>query len=162
MNYRDLLLHQTEHVYRWLTQATAYVDWTAAQMLLGARRERPAIAWLVGHLLLEAESTAEAVAGLARTLDERERTPLFECASAHDWQTLRTLWIERSAACIDALKCVSPADLDTAPLVPILPEFQNTLTDRRRFWSGHVFHMSYHLGQLGNLRAELELGWWSA
>lgn len=162
MNDRDLLLHQTEHVYRWLTQATADVDWAAAQLRLGARGERPAIAWLVGHLLLEAESTAEAVAGLTRTQPERERTPLFDCASAQDWQALRATWIERSTACLAALHSVSSLDLDMPPLVPILPDFQHSLTDRRRFWSGHVFHMSYHLGQLGNLRAELQLGWWTA
>jgi hypothetical protein len=61
-----------------------------------------------------------------------------------------------------ALESVAPADLDLPPRVAMHPDFEASITDRRRFWSGHVFHMTYHLGQLGSLRAELGLGWWNA
>lgn len=155
MNDHTLLLHQTRHVYRWLTRATADVDAAAAAQELGgersAGRTAPTVRWIVEHLLLETESTAEAVAGLARTHTE---DPTL------GWDALRAVWLERSAACLAALEGTTAADLDAPPAVKVLPAFVDTLTDRRRWWSGHVFHMGYHLGQLGSLRAELGLGWW--
>jgi len=155
MNDHALLLHQTRHVYRWLTSATADVDAALAKHELGGvradGRSRPSIRWIVEHLLLETESTAEAVAGLPRTHAEDSNL---------GWRALRAVWLERNAACLAALEGTTARDLDAPPAVDILPAFADTLTDRRRWWSGHVFHMSYHLGQLGSLRAELELGWW--
>ena len=101
------------------------------------------------------------MAGLERTALERGSTPHWGCADAADWLALREEWRARSEQILAALEGLAPADLERPPLVEILPDFKDTLTDRRRFWSGHVFHMAYHLGQLGSLRAELELGWWT-
>lgn len=154
MNDLELLLHQTRHVHAGLTAATADMDAAQARLRLGAGGERPSAAWLLGHLLLEAEATAEAVAGLTRTQAEG--------ALSEDWDVLRATWRTRSAACLAALEGVAPADLDLPPRVALHPDFEASITDRRRFWSGHVFHMTYHLGQLGSLRAELGLGWWRA
>lgn len=155
----DLLRAQTRHVYDWLTRATEDVDAAAARVHLGGDAARPTVAWIVGHLLAEAESTAEAVTGFAPTYVADPQT--HGAAPDADWTALRAAWLARSAACLDAFQGVTSADLDAPPRVAILPEFADHLTDRRRFWSGHVFHMAYHLGQLGSLRAELGLGWWS-
>lgn len=158
MNDLELLLHQTRHVYRWLTSATQDVDFAAARFTLGGR---PSIAWLVGHLLVNADSTAAAVAGTERSVEERGSEAHWGCESASDWEALRAEWIARSAGWLAAFEDLEPADLERPPLVELLPEFADRLRDRRRFWSGHVFHMGYHLGQLGSLRAELGLGWWT-
>jgi len=159
MNDLELLSHQTDHVYRWLTSATADVDFDAACF---ARGERPSIAWLTGHLLVQAEATAAAVCGLAQTAADLCGEAHFGCKRPAEWHALRSSWRARSACCLAAYEALEPRDLDRAPLVELLPAFEVTLADRRRFWSGHVFHMGYHLGQLGSQRAELGLGWWQA
>ena len=159
MNDLELLLHQTRHVYGWLTSATADADFAAACF---GRGERPSIAWLTGHMLVQAEATAEAVRGLARSVSDRCDEAHFGCQEPADWNDLRASWVSRSAHCLGELEQLEPGDLDRAPLVELLPKFEVSLADRRRFWSGHVFHMGYHLGQLGSLRAELGLGWWQA
>jgi len=153
MNDLDLLLHQTRHVYGWLTSAIADVDFAAARFAMG---ERPSIAWLAGHMLVNADSTASAVAGTTRAIEAHSG-----CESAADWDALRDSWSAHSSTWLAAFEGLEPGDLDRAPLVEILPDFADKLSDRRRFWSGHVFHMGYHLGQLGSLRAELGLGWWT-
>lgn len=157
MNDLELLFFQTRHVYGGLTAATADVDFDAACFVRG---ERPSIAWLTGHMLVQAEATAAAVCGLAGSVSDRCDEAHFGCLEPADWKDLRASWVTRSAHYLAALEKLEPGDLDRAPLVELLPEFEESLADRRRFWSGHVFHMGYHLGQLGGLRAELGLGWW--
>jgi len=157
MDDHQLLLRQTRHLHRWLTSATADVTLADAMAMPGGA---PSIAWQVGHLLRDAETTAEAVAGLAAQEEERGSAPSWGCATDADWDQLRARWQTRSAACLAALEGLLRADLDTPPLVELRADFGAHLETRRDFWSGHVFHMGYHLGQVGSLRARLELGWW--
>jgi hypothetical protein len=159
MNDLDLLLHQTRHVYGWLTSATADVNFDAARRTLGGR---PSIAWLTGHMLVNADATAAAVAGALRNVEERGSLAHWGCEAADEWEALRREWVARSVTWLATLEALAPEDLDHAPLVEVLPDFAGKLQDRRRFWSGHIFHMGYHLGQLGSLRAELGLGWWTS
>jgi hypothetical protein len=158
MDDHQLLLRQTRHLHGWLASATADVPLASAT---ASPAGAPSIAWQVGHLLRDTETTAEAVAGLPTEEAERGSLPSWGCASATDWDALRARWRARSAACLAALAELAPADLDAAPTVALQPGFEGHLATRRDFWSGHVFHMGYHLGQVGSLRARLGLGWWA-
>ena len=157
MNDLELLLRQTRHLHRWLTSASAEVALADALATPGGA---PSIAWQVGHLLRDAETTAEAVAGFDVEEQERGDAASWGCATEADWTGLRARWEQRSAACLTALEGIDPAGLDAGPLVELRADFEGQLGTRRDFWSGHVFHMGYHLGQVGSLRARLELGWW--
>lgn len=155
----ELLLHQTRHLHGWLTRATADVGRDQA---VATPTGGPSIAWQLGHLLRDAETTAEAVAGLATAEPEHGSRAHWGVASEADWDGLRERWAERSAACLAALAEVEAADLEELPLVALHPDFAERLTTRRAFWSGHVVHVAYHLGQIGSLRARLELDWWTS
>ncbi len=145
MRADELLLLQTRHHYRWVDRATSDVGAEPA------RREilpgRPTIAWQVGHLIEEVESTAEALCGLSPP-----PSPLPE-----SWQELRRRWEASSGAALRALAGLGPGELAAPPGVPIHPGFEESLATRRHWWTGHVFHLAYHLGQVGLLRAALGL-----
>lgn len=147
MHARELLLEQTRHHYAWLTRATADVDAAAAAWRPGDGR--PSIAWEVAHLIEQVESTAEAVAG---------RSPSGE-GVPEAWDALRARWREVARDALAALERLGPGDLERPPAVPLHPGFEQALATRARWWSGHVFHVAYHLGQVGSLRAALGLGW---
>lgn len=158
MDDRDLLLDQTRHCYR--SVASAIAGLTFDQARWPAEGRRPSIAWQVGHLTLLADSVAEAVAGRERRVSEdRGGTPHWGVADAPGWTALAGRWSTVAEHTLAALEALPPPDLALPPAVAIHPSFRAHLTTRRAFWSGHVFHVSYHLGQMGSLRAELGLGW---
>ena len=152
---RALLLDQTRHLYGWAGRAVADVD---AADALATPTGGPSVAWQLGHLLRDAETTAEAVAGLAPTEPERGDADHWGVGCADDWDALRARWAARSDACLSAL--AGEPDLEAPPRVALHADFAGHLTTRRAFWSGHVVHLAYHLGQVGSLRARLGLGWW--
>ncbi len=55
---------------------------------------------------------------------------------------------------LSALKSLTDDDLERPPLVEVHEAFSSTLTSRMVFLEGHLFHVSYHLGAIGVLRAE--------
>lgn len=127
-----------------------------------ARRGAPSIAWILGHLTHVADTTLEAVGGAARSLPEgfaRHAVPSWGVADAAGWDALRAAWASTSAAARAAVSALAPHELELAPATSIHPAFAGTLTTRRRFLAGHVFHVAYHLGQIGLRRSELGLGW---
>ena len=85
--------------------------------------------------------------------------PHWGAADAAGWLALTARWGEVAARTLGALEALSPADLEAPPATAIRPEFRASLATRRAFWAGHVFHVAYHLGQVGCLRAGLGLGW---
>jgi hypothetical protein len=153
----ELLLHQTQHHYTWVVRATESVDFEHATRTLGTR---PSIAWQLGHILVNADSTAESVAELARSEEELGDLPHWGVESAADWDGLRARWLNLSTRALEAYAALAEEDLDRPPATEILEAYEDLLTDRRTFWSGHVFHTAYHLGSIGTLRAEFGLGWW--
>ena len=156
---RQLLLDQTRHLHGWLSRATADVAFAQA---VATPTGGPSIAWQLGHLLRDAETTAEAVAGLEPVEPEHGDTPHWALVDAAGWDGLRERWAARSTACLAALEAVDDALLQAAPAVDLHPDFADHLSTRRAFWSGHVVHLAYHLGQIGSLRARLGLGWWTS
>tara|TARA_R110002126_G_scaffold69782_1_gene176043 strand:+ start:3534 stop:3995 length:462 start_codon:yes stop_codon:yes gene_type:complete len=137
----------------------ADVDGPASRFALHAAG--PSIAWLLGHNLVNTDSVAEAVGGRPRSLEatfgDRHAEPHFGVRTDADWNALRALWEPTAIRTRDAVR--AQADLDGAPDVPILPEFQGHLTTRRAFLDGHLFHLTWHAGQVGMLRAALNLPW---
>ena len=158
MSWSASLLHQTRHHYDWLDHATADVD--LAQATWPAQGERPSIAWQLGHILIETDRAAEAVGGLERLVTrDLSAERHFSVGDAAGWGALTELWHRVSARTLAALEALPESALAAAPAVEIHPAFRDRLTTRREFWSGHVFHVAYHLGQLGSLRAAQGLGW---
>ncbi len=158
MTWSESLLHQTRHHYDWLDHATADVD--LARATWPAEGERPSIAWQLGHILVNADRTAEAVGGVERLVPrDRSAERHFGVADEAGWEELKGLWLRVSARTLSALEALPESALESAPAVEIHPAFRERLTTRREFWSGHVFHVAYHLGQLGSLRAAQGLGW---
>ena len=141
------------------TRLIADLDGAAARFTL--HEAGPSIAWLLGHNLVNTDSVAEAVGGRSRSLEptfsERHAEPHFGVTSDADWDALRKLWEPTALRTRDAVR--AQTDLESAPDVPIRPEFQGHLTTRRAFLDGHLFHLTWHAGQVGMLRAALGLSW---
>lgn len=157
----ELLIEMLRHHYRWLTEATRGMDLEQARRALAPGR--PSTAWLVAHLADDADSVLEAVVGAARSLPpdlaKRLSHPDLGLRSAAEWRALRSTWADLSERVLAGLGGLTDEDLERPPAVAILPAFRESLATRRAFLSGHAFHVAYHLGQLGSLRAELGLGW---
>ncbi|MEM8711984.1 MAG: DinB family protein [Planctomycetota bacterium] len=150
------LIRQLEHrygvLYRSLTEELeeAYV-WRP----LGSR---PPIGWHAAHIAEAMASTLEATVtgpggvtlspGLARCA-ERGGPPFASMEREDLVAELRVL----SGQVLDELKSLTEEDFDRPPLVPIEPAFLDHLTSRRVWIEGHVFHVTYHLGAMGLLRA---------
>lgn len=142
-----LLLEQTRHHYRWLGRAIEGFDGAlAGRELQGAP---PPLTWQVTHLIEQVESTAEALCGIQR--------PLKPLPSS--WNELTDRLRASMDGALSGLATLGPVELESAPLVPLHPGLEDALRTRLRWWSGHVFHVAYHLGQIGSLRSAHGLGW---
>ena len=142
-----LLLEQTRHHYHWLGRAIEGLDEAlAGRELPGAP---PPLTWQVTHLIEQVESTAEALCG-------QERPP-GDLPS--DWGGLVDRLKASMEKAVSGLAGLGPEELESPPLVPLHPGLEEALRTRLRWWSGHVFHVAYHLGQIGSLRSAHGLGW---
>jgi len=151
MHAIELLLLQTRQHHAALGRAT---DVSPADALWSPDGARPSIAWLLDHLERETATSARAITGTVARADVPHERPA--------WDVLRERWRATSAATLDALERLAPEDLERPPAIELVPAFRASHATRARFWSGHVFHLAYHLGQIGALRAALGLGWWDA
>lgn len=155
MDARELLLEQTRHHHAALTSAT---DVTPDQARWPGAGPDPSIAALLAHLLRDTRDSARALCELdVPALD----VPAPWDPGAGGWPALRAAWSDVSRRFLTGLEQLTPPDLTRAPAIELLPAFEESLATRARFWSGHVFHVAYHLGQIGRLRARQGLGWWS-
>ncbi|MFT5197984.1 MAG: hypothetical protein ACI87O_000632 [Planctomycetota bacterium] len=75
--------------------------------------------------------------------------------SGESWPDLKERFETVSGKLAEQVCSLSPADLEEAPSIELLPEFKESLTNRQVFLMGHVFHLAYHAGQLGSLAALL-------
>ncbi|MCP3914544.1 MAG: DinB family protein [bacterium] len=155
MQWIDALMPQTRHHYRWLDAAVGDVGHEHASSRL--TEKGPSIAWIVGHLTDVSDSVAEAVGGIGRMLDPA--APQAEVADERTWRALVHDWNAVSVRTLASLERLSDEVLESAPSMAILPQFADRLSTRHAFWSGHLFHVAYHLGQVGSLRAASGLGW---
>jgi len=150
------LVEMLAHHYAMVTRACAGLD------LAQARAGAPSVAWILGHLTHVADTTLEAVGGRPRSLPAgfaRHAAASWGVVDAGGWDALRAAWAATSGATHAAVAALAPGDLELAPAAAIHGAFSGILTTRHRFLQGHVFHVAYHLGQIGTRRAELGLGW---
>ncbi|MFT7076930.1 MAG: hypothetical protein ACJA0P_002948 [Planctomycetota bacterium] len=163
----EFIVRQLEHRYRVLERAlrnglTEELAWRP----LGGR---PPIGWHACHIAEAIASTAEAIAlgpGSMELVPEvqkgairRGSSPSPEAASYEEpgVQGLITELNRLSLKLLIALKSLTDADLEKPPLVEVHAAFRSTLVSRMVFLEGHLFHVSYHLGAIGLLRAEWHL-----
>ncbi len=152
----DLLTHlrrQLSHRYRALEYALENgLDLVAATSVLGSR---PTAAWQAHHIGSAIASTHRAVLedppGDWCVALERGPTPP---ADERAWRAQKASVLAGAEGLLSGLGRLDPGALDTPPLVPIHPSFREHLTTRGRFLEGHLYHVTYHLGALGVLRAE--------
>lgn len=161
MSELDCLRAQARHHYAFLSRAIADVDAESARAV--QRPDGPSIAWQVGHCADVTDSVAEAVAGTGRGLPadfgQRHGLAHWGASDAEGWRDLRAAWERTSARTLAGLDALEPTDLEQPPAVEIHPAFGDLLRTRADFLRGHVFHLAYHLGQIGALRAARGLGW---
>lgn len=161
------MIRQLEHRYRVLERSLT-VGMT--QELLWKRLgDRPPIGWHACHLADAVASTAEAVALGPDTVvlsEELRNGARRRPAGAPDnaisyspleLDTLVAEWNRLSSMLLTGLKSLTDGELEKPPMVEVHEAFQSTLTSRMVFLEGHLFHVSYHLGAVGLLRAEWRL-----
>ena len=152
MDARTLLVEQTRHVYGNVEWAT---DVDLADALWPAGGPRPSIAWILGHLVLQVATTVEAVAETrVEGVGDRTGEPHWGVRTDGDWRGLRASWSRALAVAAPAFEALPEASLALPPAVEVHPAFRDRLVSRAVWWSGHVYHVDYHLGQIGTLRAE--------
>jgi hypothetical protein len=158
MSRLALLQEQVAHHDRLVEGFTGALSLAQAHHAAGG----PSVAWLLGHVTWEVDTVLPAVAALPPTLDagwNRHLVPHWGVADEAGWRALRARWRATAAARRDALAGLRDGDLDLAPAVPMHPQVHGGRSTRLRFLQGHVFHVAYHLGQMGRLRAAQGLDW---
>ncbi len=162
----SFIARQLDHRYRVLQRSlTLGLTDELAWRPLGAR---PPIGWHAAHIAEAIASTAQAVAlgpnapstalpaGVQAsavrqpsggTAIETSYPPMGLGALIQELNRLSSIQLS-------ALKSLTDDDLERPPLVEVHEAFSSTLTSRMVFLEGHLFHVSYHLGAIGVLRAE--------
>ena len=74
-------------------------------------------------------------------------------------EALEAEWAAVAGDLRRTLAGLDEADLERPPAVELHPGFEDELATRRAFLEGHLFHLTWHAGQVGMLRAALGLGW---
>ncbi len=164
----ELLERQLRHRYRALDRAiSAGVGPAESEFQLGGR---PPIAWHARHVGEAIESTREALFGdaprhTARDLHSRAPSSTggaspglapFE-AWPEPWHELRLAVLRAGSELAELLSRGTDEELAEPPLVPILPAFRSSLPTRQSFLEGHIYHVTYHVGSMAVLRAEMGL-----
>jgi len=163
-----LLEKQIRHRYRALDRAlSAGVGPFESEFRLGGR---PTIAWHARHIGEAIESTRHAVFGdspchapgdsgaegdLAAPAGEPSQTGTAPWPSP--WNRLREAVLEAATAMASRLADATDDELSMPPRVPILPAFKASLGTRLAFLEGHIYHVTYHVGSIAVLRAEMGL-----
>ena len=125
---------------------TAGVGPEEAQYQLGGR---PNISWHTRHVAEAIASTHEALFG--------ERAEERSGALDGPWPAPREALLARAAALRARLADASDEELSMPPQVPIIEEFRGKITSRQSFLEGHLYHVTYHVGSVAVLRAEMGL-----
>ena len=137
----EFIARQLEHRYRVLVRSLG--AGLTEELLWRPLGERPPIGWHACHIAAAMASTAEA----------GEATSYGSAAP----QVLIAEVNRLSFLLLSALKSLTDDDLERPPLVDVHLAFRSTLTSRMVFLEGHLFHVTYHLGAIGVLRAEWRL-----
>lgn len=163
----SFMIRQLEHRYRVMERSLG--QGMTEDLLWKQLGDRPPVGWHVAHLIEAVASTAEAVAlgsGAIVISEEVRNGALRRDPAAPDnaisytpvgLEALAAEWNRLSLIHLAALKSLTDGELERPPLVEVHQAFQSTLTSRMVFLEGHLFHVSYHLGAVGLLRAEWRL-----
>ena len=163
----SFLIRQLEHRYRVMERSLGHGLTDA--LLWKELGSRPPIGWHAAHLIEAVASTAEAVAlgeggdpvaeAVQSAARRRDPEPLARAPmdAPLELGALTREWNRHSSTLLAALKSLHDGELGKPPKVPLQEAFQSTLTSRRVWLEGHLFHVSYHLGAVGLLRAEWRL-----
>jgi len=122
----------------------------------------PSVAWLLGHLTWVSDAVIVAVAEQPASLPpeaQRHGQPHWGVTDAAAWRALQQTWEATSRLRREALASLDDDVLSLAPAVAMRADVHGGQSSRGRFLEGHVFHLAYHLGQLGGLRARQGLDW---
>lgn len=144
MTWTETLGTQARHHHRCWSELIAQLGPKEARFRLDPKG--PSIAWLLGHCCEEADSSVEAILAQPRVLG-------VNWAPGRDWMTLTQGWSRVSEQLLAGLASLKEHDLDQPCGVAIDPVFAGSLTNRRVWLQGHVFHLAYHLGQAQMLQA---------
>lgn len=151
----EVLARQLRHRYAVLERSLRErVGLEEARFVLGSR---PCLAWHAAHLDRAIASTAAALAFAPSHESASLGDPMELPADEEAWSARVAGTLESAAQLLDSLAQATDAQLELAPAVPIHPGFEEALATRRAFLEGHLFHVTYHLGSMAVLRAELGL-----
>ncbi|QDV06018.1 DinB superfamily protein [Planctomycetes bacterium Poly30] len=172
----EFIARQLEHRYRVLVRSLGHG--LTEELAWKSMGGRPPIGWHASHVAEAMASAAEAIAlgpggaklsptmeacaarrGAAPAASALSTAPAQE-ATSYATTGLPVLVAEvnrLSFLVLGALKSLTDADLERPPLVEVHPAFRSTLISRMVFLEGHLFHVTYHLGAIGLLRAEWRL-----
>ena len=159
----EVLLAQLDHHGHVVSTQTAGLSFAQATFELAPGR--PSIAWCLGHLIANTRTVAPSLCGApAPDPDdpddpEPHDRPHFGVTDEDAWATLHARWAPESAAARAAVAALADADLDLPLTTAVHPAFRDVLTSREKFLRGHLFHLAYHAGQIGTLRAAQGLAW---
>ncbi|MFG0318377.1 MAG: DinB family protein [Planctomycetota bacterium JB042] len=152
------LHRQLEHHYRVVLVLTEPLDLAAATFEIAAGR--PSIAWCLGHLTHNVRTVPASVCdGNPVGETTKHELPHFGVASGADWTALLGAWRQATADALEGLAVLRDEDLSKPLTVEVHPAFRGQLTSRERFLHGHLFHVAWHAGQIGALRAAQGLDW---
>ncbi len=99
---------------------------------------------ILEHLLEMSQATLLALGGSAHPT-----------APGKAWPAPSEAFAQLAESMLEQAKSLTPDAWLRPPDIEVLPGFENSLSDKRKFLSGHIFHLAYHCGQLGSLRAKL-------
>jgi hypothetical protein len=137
-NLPELLAAQLEQRAGVLLSTCA--TWSVTQAALELHPGGPSGDSTLRHLVEMTESTLNALGG----------SPAHEDAHVA-WPEVRARFEQRARELAKHVRASSELDLKAKPSIPILPEFEQSLSTRLAFLQGHIFHLGYHAGQLGSL-----------
>ncbi len=152
----EQLCRQTQNYQRLIDRFIADIDFGQACVRLA--EGRPCLAWLVGHL---SDNTGVVCCALRKAPSQTEAYPhhFWQPRTAADWAGVKAEWAASSRRLLDILQSADDTLLAEAPEIEVHPAFRDQYTNKYAFLAGHVFHLAYHLGQMGSLRAALGLAW---
>lgn len=153
-------LRQLEHHYGVVTSFTKSLSFDQARFVLAPGQ--PSIAWMLGHLThcvrTVPASVCNATEGPVED-DPKHTLPHFGIESLSGWKEALSAWSVSVTQATESLRTLTDPDLSKPLTTTVHPDFENLLNDRETFLRGHIFHVAYHAGQMGSLRAAQDIPW---
>ncbi len=153
-----------EHIRRQIEYAHQLIDRFSAdlsfeQAVWGGDEGKASISWLIGHMADNTRVICRALS--ATTPREADEYPHqnVRIQNPDEWAALKLDWSNAALDLRNILTGFKTESLSEPPGIDVHPAFKKTHDSKYAFIAGHIFHLNYHLGQIGRLRAELGLIW---